>query len=43
MCKRKFNYFVDLIDLQITTGKVNPFYKGFKTLKKLKNILLKTI
>ena len=29
--KRKFNYYVDLIDGTVTTGKVHPNYKGFNT------------
>ena len=33
----KYTHYVDLIDFTITTGKIHPFYKGFRNLKATKN------
>jgi len=30
---KKFKYYVDLIDGTVTTGKVHPYYKGFRNKK----------
>lgn len=32
--RKRFKYFVDLLDGTLTTGKVHPHYKGFYSIKK---------
>lgn len=42
----KQRFFVDLIDGKVTTGKVHPFYKGFRSEKqalKFSQQLVKTL